>query len=370
MRKIIITSLVSGIALFSFVIHGFAAPLPELPADEYSVGRVLEVTQGREEEMLNLTQQFLNLRILLTSGSEQGSEVTIEDADRFSGSDQEIQPGDKIIVVKTWDTPTGFTYRVDDRYRLPAIGWIFGLFLALVIFFGRRKGLGSILGLTASILILFYYVAPQLIGGADPIWVTLIGAFLIAICSILLGHGFHKRTYVALLSTLITLAVSVLLADLFVRGSYLFGMGTEEAFYLQAGGAAAFDLQGLLLGGIIIGMLGILDDVTTAQSATVEEIRRANNQLHFRELYQRGLSVGKEHIASLVNTLVLAYVGASLPLFLLFTLNSQHIPRWVLLNGEFMAEEIIRALAGSVALVLAVPISTSLAAYFFSLPRE
>lgn len=369
MRKIIITSLVSGIALFSFAVHGFAAPLPEVPTDEYSVGRVLEVTKGREEEMLNLTQQFLNLRVLLLSGSEQGAEVVIEDADRFSGSNQEIRPGDKITVVKTWSTLTDAIYRVDDRYRLPAIGWIFVAFIGLVVFFGRRKGLGSLLGLTASILILFYYVAPQLVSGASPIWTTLSGAFMIAICSILLAHGLNKRTYVALLGTLITLSVSVLLADLFVRCTYLFGMGTEEAFYLQVGGGA-FDLQGLLLGGIIIGMLGILDDVTTAQSATVAEIRLANTQLSFVELYRRGLSVGKEHIASLVNTLVLAYVGASLPLFMLFTINSQQVPRWVLLNGEFMAEEIIRALAGSVALVLAVPISTFLAARFFASSKE
>lgn len=349
----------------------FAADAPEtLPLDEYFVGRVLEVTYGREEEILNLTQQFLNLRVLLLSGSETGVEIVIEDADRFGDSEQELHPGDKITVVKTWNSLNDFTYRVDDRYRLPAIGWVFGLFLTLVIFFGQKKGLGSLLGLAASILILLYYIAPQLIGGANPIWVTLSGAFMIAICSILLAHGFNKRTYIALFGTLITLSVSVLLAHLFVKWSHLFGLGSEEAFYLQVGTSAAFDLRGLLLGGIIIGMLGILDDVTTAQSATVEEIRRANNQLSFRELYRRGLSVGKEHIASLVNTLVLAYVGASLPLFLLFALNSQQVPHWVLLNGEFMAEEIIRALAGSVALVLAVPISTFLAAYFFASSRE
>ncbi|HYC80108.1 MAG TPA: YibE/F family protein, partial [Candidatus Binatia bacterium] len=126
------------------------------------------------------------------------------------------------------------------------------------------------------------------------------------------------------------------------------------------------NLRGLLLGGIILGVLGVLDDITTAQSAAVYEIRRANPALPFKELYSRGLSIGREHISSLVNTLFLAYAGASLPLFLFFTAGDHPQPFWVTLNSEFIAEELIRTLVGSVALMLAVPITTFLAAYYFS----
>jgi len=142
----------------------------------------------------------------------------------------------------------------------------------------------------------------------------------------------------------------------------LFGMGTEEAFYVQMGLLENIDLKGLLLGGIIIGALGVLDDVTTGQAAAVDEIHKANPTLPFIELYRRGLSVGREHITSLVNTLALAYIGAGLPLLLLFTTNTVQ-PLWVAMNAESIVEEIIRTLVGSTTLIFAVPITTALMAH-------
>ncbi len=367
MRRIFIL-LIAAIVFIG--IGGFVHAQTQIPSfapDEYFVARILSIEDGRTDEILGANQQFLNIKILLLSGPDKGSEMVIEDEDRFTDGDgQGPQVGDRVVIVKIELAPGDIRYQIDDHYRLPALGWMFALFLGLVIFFGRKRGAGAILGLTVSIVILFYYLLPRLLGGENPFFVTLIGAFIIALFSILLAHGFNQRTIIALGSTLITLVVSVLLADFFVRATKLLGMGSEEAFYLQVGGTMNFDLRGLLLGGIIIGMLGILDDVTTAQSATVEELKKANGNFSFRELYYRGLSVGKEHIASLVNTLVLAYVGASLPLFLLFKIRSESMPSWVLFNSEFIAEEVVRALAGSMALVLAVPISTFLAARFFS----
>ena len=135
--------------------------------------------------------------------------------------------------------------------------------------------------------------------------------------------------------------------------------------YLQSGLTAGVNLRGLLLGGMIIGCLGVLDDITTAQTAAVDEIRKANPNLTSKQLLQSGLSVGREHIASLINTLALAYAGASLPLLLLFQTN-ETFPLWVTLNSEFLAEEIVRTLVGSTTLLLAVPISTWCAARFLS----
>lgn len=355
-----------GVALIVPATPVLASSADLFPPSDYFVGKILTIESGRQEELLGAVQQFLNITVLIKSGAQRGEEIVIEDEDRFAGdTSRGPQPGDTVVIAKVWDSESDYMYRIEDYYRLPALGFIFLLFLGLVIFFGRRKGIGAIAGLSVSILTLRYYVIPHLISGDSPTFTLLIGAFLIAICSLVLAHGFVRRTYVALGSTLITLFISILLADFFVVAARLLGMGSEEAFFLQATGPINFDLRGLLLGGIIIGMLGILDDVTTAQTAAVEEISRANPSLPSRELYQRGLSVGTEHIASLVNTLVLAYVGASLPLFLLFTINSAQLPAWVLINSEFIAEEVVRALAGSVALVLAVPISTFIASRFF-----
>jgi uncharacterized membrane protein len=146
------------------------------------------------------------------------------------------------------------------------------------------------------------------------------------------------------------------------------GNGTEDAFFLQAN-SLKINLQGVFLSGIIIGVLGVLDDVTTGQSAAVEELHFANPTLGFSELYRRGLSVGREHIASLVNTLVLAYTGVSFPFLLLYG-SRQLQPLWVTLNGNFIAEEIVRTLVGSSVLVIAVPLTTLLAAYYYGRKRS
>ena len=151
----------------------------------------------------------------------------------------------------------------------------------------------------------------------------------------------------------------------FVYLGKLFGMGTEESIFIQSGVLQEVNLRGLLLGGIIIGALGVLDDITTAQTAAIDELSKANHKLGFAELYKAGTSIGREHIASLINTLALAYVGASLPILLLVSLN-EDMPWWVMVNSEFIAEEIVRTLVGSSTLLLAVPISTWLAARTFA----
>jgi uncharacterized membrane protein len=183
------------------------------------------------------------------------------------------------------------------------------------------------------------------------------------VISISLAHGFHKRTFLAILSTAITLHLALALGWISVSFSKLFGLGSEDAVFLSFGEFSNIDLKGLLLGAIVIGSLGVLDDITTAQTATIEEIHKANPKLNFTELYTRGLSVGKEHIASLVNTLILAYVGASFPILILLVTSTT--PLWVTLNNEFMAEEIVRTLIGSITLITAVPISTVLAAWVY-----
>jgi uncharacterized membrane protein len=210
--------------------------------------------------------------------------------------------------------------------------------------------------------VLAFYIVPQLLAGGNPLAVILIGALCMATFSLYLAHGFTRRTTVAVVSTLITICIALLLSVVFVAATKLLGMGSEEALYLQSAPGTSINLKGLLLGGIIVGALGVLDDITTAQAAAVDEIAKANPILSTQELFRRGLSVGGEHITSLVNTLVLAYAGTSFPALLLFTLYER--PLWVVMNTEVITEEIVRTLVGSIALMCAVPITTLLAAYF------
>jgi uncharacterized membrane protein len=163
----------------------------------------------------------------------------------------------------------------------------------------------------------------------------------------------------------LTLILAYGISAIFVYLAQMFGVGSEDTFYLASVVNSDLDLRGILLAGVIVGMLGVLDDVTVAQAATIDEIKRANPKTKFKQLYSAGMSVGRDHIASLVNTLALAYVGSSLPLFLLLYINSSNIPIWVTLNSEFIGQELIRTLSGSIAIILAVPITSLIAAKVF-----
>lgn len=337
-----------------------------LPPDEYARGRVLSVEEkGVQTDALGEIERVADYRVRLLSGPQKGEDITIAGS-VFSakGGQRPIAVGDRVVLVKSVQIDGSVRWYVADTYRLPTLLWMTLGFFALAVLFGGLRGFTSMLGLGASVFIILGWIVPRILGGGSPFIATLIGTFAIAAVSLYLAHGFNKRTSVAFVGTIITLALSAAFAALAVALARMNGMGDEHALYLQNGDFGAIDLRGLLLGGIMLGVLGVLDDITTAQSAVVDELKRANPSLPFKELYTRGLSVGREHIASLVNTLFLAYAGASLPLFLLFTVYKDQ-PVWFLLNSEVISEEIVRTLVGSVCLILAVPITTALAAAVF-----
>jgi uncharacterized membrane protein len=189
--------------------------------------------------------------------------------------------------------------------------------------------------------------------------VSVVGAAVIMFVTLYLAHGLNVRTTTAVLGTLGALVLTGVLAWAFVEASHLTGLSSEEAGFLQAA-AGQVNLEGLLLGGIVIGSLGVLDDVTVTQASAVWELYHANPSMGFRALFSAGLRIGRDHIASTVNTLVLAYAGASLPLLVLFTLSNRDLSE--VLTGELVAQEIVRTLVGSIGLVAAVPLTTALGA--------
>lgn len=333
-----------------------------IPPQTYTTATVEQAASAQDENGI-----VQDVRLKINSGEEEGKFVELQHGNMFSiTEDQKVQEGQSVVLSK--GTSGEITqYQIQDHFRLPGVMLILFLFLATVLFFGRKKGLMSLVGLSLTIVVLVFFMIPAIASGMNPFLVSLGGAFVITLFSLYLAHGFQKRTTIALMSTLITLVIAAILATVFANLTSLTGSGSEDAFYLTFGELAHIDLKGLLLGGIIIGALGVLDDITTAQSAAVEEIHKANTKLSRKELYKRGISVGNEHIASLVNTLVLAYAGASFPLLMLLSTDGIQ-PLWVTLNKEYMVEEIVRTLVGSAALIFAVPITTWLAAW--SLTRQ
>lgn len=326
----------------------------ETPHEELLRAEVLDVRDGERQ----------TIRLRIVTGMDAGAEITVE---QNRQQRWQIEEGEKVAVRKLTRTDTSVAYTIAETYRLPALLWIGLLFVGLAVLLGGRKGVGAITGLCLSIGILVFFIVPKIAEGNDPVLTSLTGALAIACTSLFLAHGFHKRTFVAFLSTLATLAIAAGLAALFVHAAKLFGAGSEEALFLQSGVLEHVNLRGLLLGGIIIGCLGVLDDVTVAQTAVVDELRKANPSMDTRNLIRASMSIGKEHIASMINTLALAYAGASMPLLLLFTTPSDY-PLWFTLNGEFLAEEIVRTLVGSTALLFAVPIATIFAVLLLKNP--
>ncbi len=337
-----------------------------LPPDEYYRARVTDILDATKDvdPLAPVPEQTTQkVRITFLNGTLKGTSMELPYYPKSSDPQQLLRKGDQVVVLKNYgiDMPS---YTITDRYRASTVGIITLVFIALVLLLSRGVGARSLIGLAFSIGVIMVYIIPHILKGSNPMTTSLIGALIIALVSLYLAHGFNYRTSVALLCTLLTIALSVGMAVLAVHWARLFGTGSEESIYLQMNDTSQINLQGLLLGGIIVGLLGVLDDITTAQAAVVDELKKANPALQFKGLFARGLSVGKEHIASLINTLALAYVGASFPLLLLFTQYQQ--PLNIILNNEMISEEIIRTLVGSMTLILAVPITTAIAAYLFS----
>lgn len=280
------------------------------------------------------------------------------------GVDAGLSVGQHVVLSRIDAGDGESVFVVSDVYRLPSLYLILFLFLALTVWVAGKQGARSFVGLLLSILVLVLWVIPQIAGGANPAWTSFGAALVISTLTIFISHGANRRSALSWVATLLTITVAFAIAELFVQLTQLTGLGTEDALFLYDSPADAFKVRGLLLGGIIIGTLGILDDIITTQVATVFELKRANAALHFKELYHRGVNVGREHVAALINTLALAYFGASFPLFFLFQQKQE--PLWVVFNSEFIMEEVVRTLVGSSALIIAVPCATALAAYVFA----
>src|SRR5436309_2318236 len=336
-------------------------PTEAVPPDQFFRGTVVEVLEERVGEVVGAPQlqQVVVVELAVGGGTRQRVRAEFT-AVAAGGTGQALRVGDAVIAVQS--PPPDQSYFVVDRDRSRPLIFLAVAFFALAVLLGRLRGATSLLGLAITVAVIVGFVVPSIVAGASPLFVSILGALAIAVASIYLAHGFSRRTTIAVASTLITLTLSAFLAAAAVSLARLFGSGTEEASYLQLGLLKQVNLRGLLLGGIILGAVGVLDDITTGQAAAVDEIHKANPALPVRELYWRGRSVGTEHITSLVNTLFLAYAGASLPLFILFTVNGAQ-PLWVTLSSEFIAEEIVRTIVGSIALILGVPITTLMAAY-------
>ncbi len=297
------------------------------------------------------------VRFRLSQGPDRGEVRTIELPK--SPTSPKLAAGDHVVLNYLPHALQGFRYTYADHQRRPVLLWLTVLFALTVVLLGRFRGLAALVGLGVGIAVVLEFVLPSMLDGTSPSLVATVGAAAIAYLALYLAHGFRTMTTVALLGTLAALALTVGLATLFSDLADFSGASSEDAILVKLG-VQSIDLGGLVLAGMVLGALGALDDITVTQSSAVAELRLANPTMPRRDLYRAGIRIGRDHISSTVNTLALAYAGASLPLLILFSLSGQSLG--TVANSEAVAVEIVSALVGSIGLVAAVPLSTAFAA--------
>ncbi|HWB34159.1 MAG TPA: YibE/F family protein, partial [Candidatus Paceibacterota bacterium] len=325
----------------------------------YEKAQVVEVESSAVRPIAGtpLTTTYQTIRAKMLEGKNAGHVI------EFDNDYLQLKVGDVFYAMHTVNSSEGInTYAVSEPYRLPIIGLFIAVFLACLFFFGGIQGVRGLVALGLSFFFIVYLLLPGILHGYPPVAVAVGVAALIVILGSYITHGFNRTTTTAVLGLLATVVFTGILAFAAVHMARLSGFSTEESVYLNFDTSGTIDFAGLLLGSILIGTLGILYDAAIGQAIAVEELIDAGQHLNAAEIYRRALRIGREHIGALVNTLAIAYVGAALPLLLLFKVSyTQSI--WVTLNQEVFATEIVRILVGATGIILAVPITTAVAVW-------
>lgn len=347
-----------------FLVPSFVLAQESTAPDKIIQAMVIEVVRQQGNVTGDgTTAMQQDLKLLGLEGEFQGKVMTyfgIGNVDVIKKNIYKV--GDKVLVLASIDDRGEYRYYVTDYVRTTSLLYLFIVFVAILFAVSGLKGLRALVSLAFSFLVIMKYIVPQILDGADPVVVTVIGSFIILFAIIYFTEGFTKEAHIGLASIFISLLITIFLSWLFVNMSMLSGAASEEVSFLVGIGARAINFKGLLLAGIIIGALGVLDDIVIAQVAAVRELAETDARLSRWELFRKAYSIGISHISSMTNTLFLAYAGASLAILILFSSGTSGYNTWTqAVNNEILATEIVRTLAGSVGLILAVPISTLIA---------
>ncbi|MFJ6939268.1 YibE/F family protein [Streptomyces sp. NPDC101132] len=347
--------------------EGRVATLQRVDCKEVNVAQVpptgdTSTPEGREAQQRQ-TGQCAKATIEVTTGPDKGR-TFLEIVQ--PGAPRQLTEGQEVVVAYAPDAPRDLQYSVVDVNRELPLALLAGIFALAVVLVGRMRGVFALVALAVSFAVLVLFILPAILQGSNPLLVAVVGASAIMLIALYMCHGVTARTSVAVLGTLVSLLLIGVLGSGFIGSAFLSG-NTDDNTGLIHGLYPEIDMSGLLLAGVIIGSLGVLDDVTVTQTSAVWELHAADPTMGPRALYRAAIRIGRDHIASVVNTLVLAYAGAALPLLLLFSIAQSSVGS--VANSELVAEEIVRTLVGSIGLVASVPVTTALAALVVSADR-
>ncbi|NTU46187.1 YibE/F family protein [Candidatus Roizmanbacteria bacterium] len=341
----------------SLVAHA-QTPSTTPPADETLEGTITKVISQKDFMVDKKKQTEQKLELIITDGSIKGKKIIVENGNMATTNNQLYAVGDQVVVNYGKGQDSNATYITDHVRRQPLLILSF-IFVLLVIAIGRLKGFTSLISLAVSFFFIMQMILPQIQQGTDPIVIVILASLFIIPITFYLSHGLNKKTTIAIIATFVSLITAGAFIAVFSRFLYFTGFTSDEASFLQVM-SGSINMKDLMLAGILIGSLGAINDITVSQAAVIFQLREANAKLTWKELYKKGMNVGQDHIGSMVNTLVLVYAGASLPLLLLFANNQK--PFGQVINFEIIAVEVFRTLIGSIILVLAVPFTSLLAA--------
>jgi uncharacterized membrane protein len=324
---------------------------------------VTKILEEGEIDMSGHTQKYQVVEVNILTGQYAGVPMQIDYGRRQVRSDEyNIKVGDKVMVSISKTPQNVVNAYFVDFVRTTPILWLAFIFALSIIAISGWKGVGALASMVFSLFVIINYIIPHILAGEDPLRVSIIGSVVLLGVTLYLTYGWTLKTHAATISMILALLLTGVLSALFVVFTKLNGTGDENVMFLMQAMDTPINLRGLLLGGMIIGMLGVLDDLVTSQASAVFELHHANPDFGFRGLYNSAMRIGQDHVAATVNTLVLAYAGASLPMLLLFSLARGDYA--FLVNYAFIAEEIVRTLVGSLGLIAAVPITTAIAILF------
>jgi len=318
---------------------------------------VKNITDEYSAEIWNNTEAvYKTIEVKFLEGPQEGQVVT------FDSDYPLIKEGLKVYINYYIYIDGNEVYSITNIDRKNRIYFFIGLFVLAVILLGGKQGLRSLLSLAASFLAIFYILLPGILLGWNPLVFSFLVASAILFFAIFFTHGFNKESLVAYGGTMLAVFLTTILAIIAVKVNYLSGQSSDESTYLYFNSGGSLDFAGLLLGAIIIGVLGVLDDIAVTQAAVVSELYDSNKDISRMEVYKRAMRIGREHVGALVNTLVLAYTGTALPLLLLF--KTREYSFTTAINLEIFTTEIIRTIVGSIGLIITVPIVTLMSVYF------
>lgn len=356
MKKISIVFLFSLLILVSNITVSFAQEIHEEYQGTYRA-EILNIVKEESRVVWNDTKSiYKTVEVKFLEGPQKNKTVT------FESDYPVINEGQKIYINYLVDIGGKERYAITNIDRQNQVYFFIGLFILAVILLGGKQGVRSLVSLSASFLAIFYILLPGLLHGWNPLVTSVVVASAILFFAIFFTHGFNRESLVAYGGTMLSVFLTSILAIIAVKTTYLSGFSADESVSLNFNTGGVLDFTGLLLGAIIIGVLGVLDDIAVTQAAIVSELYDSNKDISRMEVYKRAMRVGREHVGTLVNTLVLAYTGTALPLLLLF--KTQQFSFTTAINLEIFTTEIIRTIIGSIGLIITVPIVTLLAVYF------